>query len=535
MKNLTPEPGLPPEPCPQWAEKLAARHPDDLSFADRLALTEHLATCSACTATLAAYQSVADRIRSLPPVSPELMSKYSLNIVQKNDLQQNQYERPKTMTIPVSRFYQGRALQQRLGIIAAVCFVILVVGSMVAVFNLRRGATTPAATPVVTSVPVPPTQTSCPVGGAARAAVMAPLSLGTHQNVVFITYDVSGNTTAASILQRYDVTTGHTTRILRVANTQIDQAQVSADGQWVLFLSQVANQSEIQLVRMDGQGLQTLYCYKGSSGGEQGYLQWCPDQTLIVFDQRSSNGSGTTMKLLNMVNGNIRTLFTSQSPMYAPRSWLDNTHIYITNVATDVAQGPGAPANPNLYLLDIKKGPNQHLADLHLVLKGTTICQDFSSSPNGTTLVTSKCYGLQEQGPSSMSVQPAMGGSQRTVYSSQTFPILMVRMISNTTVLFTIHNQSLGGGNVDTSKNGLWKINTDGSGLVRLSTDTPEQRSMLNQFSRASWSDASRDGSMYAFAQDDNSGGGVLLFGRLSGGVPQTFATNGVLVGWTTM
>jgi len=364
---------------------------------------------------------------------------------------------------------------------------------------------------------------------------MAPLSLGTRQNIVFITYDVSGNTTTASTLQRYDVTTGHTTRIVKLTNTRIDQAQVSADGQWVLFLSQESGQSEIQLVRMDGQGLQTLYCYKGDSGGEQGYLQWCPDQTLIVFNQRSGNGSGTTMKLLNMVNGNIRTLFTSQSPMYAPRFWLDNTHIYVTNITTDIGQGLSAPPNPNLYLLDSKKGSNQHLVDLHLVLKGTTICQDFSSSPNDTTLVTSKCYDLQEQGPSSMSVQPAVGGSQRTVYSSQTFPILMVRMISNTTVLFTIHNQSLGGGRVDTSKNGLWKINIDRLGLVRLSTDTTKQQSMLNQFSRASWSDASRDGSMYAFAQDDNSGGSVLLFGRLSGGTPQAFATNGVLVGWTTI
>src|SRR5260370_3811983 len=36
---------------------------------------------------------------------------------------------------------------------------------------------------------------------------------------------------------------------------------ISADGQWILFVSGTASApGRLQLVRMDGQGLQTLYC-----------------------------------------------------------------------------------------------------------------------------------------------------------------------------------------------------------------------------------------------------------------------------------
>ncbi len=59
-----------PTPCPQWAEKIAARHPDDLSPFERMALREHLLSCPACASTYAAYASMEAGIRSLPPVQP---------------------------------------------------------------------------------------------------------------------------------------------------------------------------------------------------------------------------------------------------------------------------------------------------------------------------------------------------------------------------------------------------------------------------------------------------------------------------------
>src|SRR6266571_2930422 len=53
-------------PCPEWAEKLAGTHPDDLSPSDREALNAHVASCSACTLVRSQYDEVAMLIRNLP-------------------------------------------------------------------------------------------------------------------------------------------------------------------------------------------------------------------------------------------------------------------------------------------------------------------------------------------------------------------------------------------------------------------------------------------------------------------------------------
>jgi anti-sigma factor RsiW len=55
-----------PGPCAQWADRLAALHPYDLSEAERAELNEHLATCTACAATWAAYLRLAEQLRQAP-------------------------------------------------------------------------------------------------------------------------------------------------------------------------------------------------------------------------------------------------------------------------------------------------------------------------------------------------------------------------------------------------------------------------------------------------------------------------------------
>ncbi len=57
-------------PCATWVERLAIRNYDDLSYADCMALNEHLALCSACAAAHAAYQLLGYRIGSLSSVTP---------------------------------------------------------------------------------------------------------------------------------------------------------------------------------------------------------------------------------------------------------------------------------------------------------------------------------------------------------------------------------------------------------------------------------------------------------------------------------
>src|SRR5581483_5205803 len=122
--------------------------------------------------------------------------------------------------------------------------------------------------------------TTCPASGTGRAAVMPALHLGPDQTIVYID--------AASALKRYDVQTGRTTTLLQ-AGGSIRHAQISRDGQWILFT--VENES-IRLVRVDGKYLQTLYCASQgkridpeSASGFSSAVQWSPDQHEVIFSQ----------------------------------------------------------------------------------------------------------------------------------------------------------------------------------------------------------------------------------------------------------
>jgi len=108
--------------------------------------------------------------------------------------------------------------------------------------RLRRAPTTtlaasPTATTTPQTLPMPATQTTCPADGQARAAVMARSGARPNQNLVYIYNEVPENTSASlGHLRRYDVSNGHKAEITS-SGLRIEQAQVSQDGQWVLFLS----------------------------------------------------------------------------------------------------------------------------------------------------------------------------------------------------------------------------------------------------------------------------------------------------------
>ena len=129
---------------------------------------------------------------------------------------------------------------------------------------------------------MPALSTTCPANGTARPAVMTPLALGSHRNIVYVYNEIPPNTTISyGHIKRFDVTTGQKTTIV-TSGLSIQHAQVSADGQWVLFLSQVDPRGDpnhsamLQLVRMDGQGLQTLYCLPSSITSAS--VQWATNQ-----------------------------------------------------------------------------------------------------------------------------------------------------------------------------------------------------------------------------------------------------------------
>jgi hypothetical protein len=56
-------------PCTEWAERLAARHPEDISPTDRIALNDHIASCEACAAVHTAYGALEINVRALPTTS----------------------------------------------------------------------------------------------------------------------------------------------------------------------------------------------------------------------------------------------------------------------------------------------------------------------------------------------------------------------------------------------------------------------------------------------------------------------------------
>lgn len=385
--------------------------------------------------------------------------------------------------------------------------------------------------------------TNCPGSGKARAAFMPTLMPGNHANVVYLDSDTQDayGTRIFDILQRYDIVTGKKTAIVRIANASIIDAQVSTDGQWVMFTTQQDQGYKIQLVRMDGKYLQTLYCFSSAYG----IFYWSPDQKLLMFGEGPypnpaiyppSQPAAPIIDLLNLTNGNLQTEQLDQpDDIYTPLFWLDNTRIAIIHGSGD----PGTPTfTASLYLLDTTKGPDQHLADLQRINGPYTDVSNFSSSIDGTQLFFTNCKGSSKfvQPPCSINVQPTLGGKVSSIYSSKTLVISTIQVINNTTLLFIVANE-VG----DSSQNGLWKINTDGTGLTRLTTETDPGTSIyLSHFSSYPWSAVSRDGSMFALQM--LSGQATLLIGSmhtsklitLASGSEDNWSESGI-VGWTTM
>ncbi len=57
-------------PCPSWAEKLAATHPNDLSPSEREALQAHIASCPTCASIRTEYEAMGTYLGQLPAVAP---------------------------------------------------------------------------------------------------------------------------------------------------------------------------------------------------------------------------------------------------------------------------------------------------------------------------------------------------------------------------------------------------------------------------------------------------------------------------------
>lgn len=421
--------------------------------------------------------------------------------------------------------------------ILACCLVLLLASCAFQPFDTTTGqasgpnsqVSTPQ--PAITSTTAPPqTQTDCPPPGTNRAAVMAPIAAGADQNVVYA-FNLGQNAPVAGILRRYDVTTGAKMDIVSIPQVVLGAAQLSTDGQWVIFVSQVAGHAAIQLVRIDGQSLQTLYC-DDQTGILQ--LQMSPDQQTVVFT-RSGAASGVYMFHL-AVDGKI-TMVASGS--FSLVTWLDNTRLYALSTT------PQTTIPPNLSLLDTNK-PGQPANALSLIFTPASTCASFDSSLDATKLYYSQCrmVAATGQGSSSIVALPAMGGgTPNTIYSSATQAVTTVRVASSTMLLFLVKNpppvRPAPPGTPPTD--GLWRINVDGTRLTHLVNIGTGQNAMLNEFSQYTWSNVSRDGKLFVIKTIDQNGAQALSFGAIAGGNATAFAQvaagfGGVhIIGWTRL
>jgi hypothetical protein len=387
---------------------------------------------------------------------------------------------------------------------------------------------------------------------------MEPMVLGKDQNVVYI-----DNEPESGSLERYDVTTGKTVQIFSAASQRLYEAQVSTDGQWILFVSGMNDIAAIQMVRMDGQGLQTLYCTQAQMTD----VQWSPDQRSIAITimVEYTSSPQTTILLLNTKDGQVQTLTSFQSPQSGCclfLHWLDASHLAVV--------GSGGtrdiPDDGDLLLLDTSQTSSSLKSIFQPTEPATTPdslgqpCYDFAPSVGQTQLFFSQCSlnryfpmaneAVVAQGPSTISVEPLTGGSSQTIYNNPHLAIVAIQPISQNKLLFYAYNYSnQQGQNVDTSQNGLWTINTDGSGLTHLTTVTVEEAGyFFFSVPQPNWLVISRDRSMYASSTfSSNSTIQSLFFGSLNGGTAKSFLSrqftyssgsldgNINVIGWTTM
>jgi len=378
--------------------------------------------------------------------------------------------------------------------------------------NIQQNTTSPT----VSNTPAESRLTSsCPV----HSAIMPPLPTVSHPSIIYLS-ERGGLQTGMKDAQliRYDTITKSKTILLSLVQSgeEISDAQLSTDGQWILFLvgSFSQNQTNLQLIRVDGQMLQTLLCVPAN---EMSNIRWSPDSQHVAFAVSAPNGQISSIKVLELKTAQQEVITANN---YRPYAWLDNTRLY-------VIKPPGnLPTSlQNLSLLDTSQGHAQKAVSFTPITSANALCGAFEKSTDSTQLFTSSCTpvegngcrGPATRGPSTLSVQPAIGGSSRNVYHNQDQAIMALHPINSQTLLLYIENTS---GNL--SQNGLWKINADGSSLTRLTSVAGQQCDDLGY--PASHPQIVSSGQYYALRTTNfTSLHQSLLVGSLNGNAPATF------------
>ena len=396
---------------------------------------------------------------------------------------------------------------------------------------------------------------------------MPPITAGKHATIVYLAQQGNDH----SLLQAYDTVTSTSHTLLQTQDTTaLRTANISPDGQWILLVSFLQSQSALQLVRFDGQRLQTLYCAPTGTSIDNALLS--PDNHFLIFNQVDQNDL-STLYLLDLSNGTLHTELSPQLPgfpgvinppqtsispvtpfvsihtsatkqvesqqfqpvssthylIYIPMKWTNNS-VYLFG-AVHASPAPF----PQLALLrDIHKDAAQQQNNVQIFpvtnAPDGNPCFDYDISPDNQYALCSAYTLLGPALPSTITSQPFTGEVARIIYQNAAGGSIVARFLPNSTILFILNSRS--------GPSTLWKMNSDGSRLTKLLT-TPNTDTGIG-FAYSSylpWSINSRDGSLYALETSSMTGNTQsLIFGSLNGGSPRTFATNTnslMLVGWT--
>jgi hypothetical protein len=387
-----------------------------------------------------------------------------------------------------------------------------------------------------------------------RSALVSHLPINTHATLVYVTQQGD-----SSLLQRYDTTTGSRETLLKTQPGEtIQKTNVSPDGQWIVFRSLFQGQVAIQMIGVNGQHFQTLYCTQDTI--DDALLS--PDSHTLVFN-REIQEEISILSLLDVKTGKLRTLLSPLQPnypdsaqatiqttfmsehtpssvnrsttdshtlqllnplpskhflIYIPMKWATNSSLYLYGTV----RASGAPVHQLALLLDTRKDVTQQGSNLQAIATSgqNFACQDANVTPDNAQLVCSAALFPGPYGPNSIKMWPITGGTQRVVYQGQQGERVIARASSNFTLLFLL-----------IQANGipaLWKIKTDGSELTQLmAAPTSDADLEFASSSYLPWSITSRNSEYYALTMYNmTTNASSLIVGKLAGGQPETIVTS---------
>lgn len=389
------------------------------------------------------------------------------------------------------------------------------------------GPMTKPETPATPAIPtgVKPTPTTTAGQNACTSVAAHPVTLtsppGANSPALYYIVGKGGQQTLPSQTQlvRYDLTTGQkSTLYTSPEGESLINAVLSPDKHWLL-LSSIFSRGQgivLQLLRTDGQQLQTLYtdCSASATISEQSD-RWSLDGSRIAFVS-----SDADLQILTLTTGQFQTYLSSTN--LTEVYWVNNHQLTIQQ----------NNSNDNvLYLLDTNKGTGQKLSDATALMHISTTCARLSISSDGSRLFNGSCNGRVPQnncqsgdalsGQSVITSAPSGNTSHTTtIYSNTQDTVVAYAPIGTSQMLLYVMNPPAVTNAGPASHDGLWIINDDGTGLRQLTTGT----GLKCWFQDGPYPDyqIASDGQHYALLQVNATSSGPLnqslVVGKLSGG-----------------